>query len=69
MSRQDLNPALKRRIKRLEAKTGRTCREVGVRVNPEGIEYMYGLFTAGRDRAVFTIGHWVEGIGQYVPAS
>jgi hypothetical protein len=70
MSRSDLNPALKRRIRRLEESTGRTCRKIGVRVLPKGEKYIFGAFVNGRhDRAVFTIGYWEQGIQRFIPAT
>ena len=69
MSRSELTPPLKRRIKRLEEATGRTCRKIGVVVLPKGEKYLFGNFVVGRhDRAVFTIGYWEQGINRFIPA-
>lgn len=55
-NKSELNPAIRRYIKRKEEELGRTCRMIWCGTNPEGETYLYANFCKNWDRLTVTIG-------------
>ena len=58
-----LRPAIKRYIKYLEAKHGRTCRKIWIAKNPQGQIYMYAHFCINYDRLIITLAYYTVASG------
>lgn len=56
-TRNELNPAIKRYIKRKEAELGRTCRKIWHFTNSKGETYLFANFCKKWDRLIVTIGY------------
>lgn len=65
-TKYNVNPAIKRYIKYLEKKYGRTCRSIGTEINRLGQEHMYANFCKNYDKLVITLAYKADGVG-WVP--
>ena len=52
----ELNPAIKRFIKRKEKELGRACRSIWSFTNPQGTQHLYGSFCRNYDKLPVTLG-------------
>jgi hypothetical protein len=68
IKKTELNPAVRRAIKRKEQKLNRICRKIWVQENKKGEEYLYGNFCKNRQGLTVTIAvrNWSV-IGGWLP--
>ncbi len=67
-NKSEINPAIKRFIKRLEKEHNRVCRKIWSFTNPNGEQFLFGSFCRNYDRLYITLGAYNSAVsGGFLP--
>jgi len=64
--RKNLNPAIKRYIKRKEKYLDKKCRMIWEFTNPKGEKYLFANFCKNWEKTIVTVGYFSPNIHQFI---